>query len=105
VLRKSERESVICPELIKTDEEFELVRRISWFPEIVKEAAANFAPHTIAQYLLDTARVFTDFYSKVPILKAEDEKLISSRLAIVKAYATVLKKGLSILGIKTLDRM
>ena len=105
LLRKGEREVKIHPELIGTDEEFELVRRVSWFPEIIKDAAANFTPHTIAQYLLETARVFTDFYSKVPILKADDENLISSRLAIVKAYATVLKKGLSILGIKTLDRM
>lgn len=105
LLRKAEIQPMIFPELVKTDEEFELVRRISWFPEIVKEAAANFAPHTIAQYLLDTARVFTDFYSKVPILKSDDGNLVSSRLAIVEAYATVLKKGLSILGIKTLDRM
>ena len=105
MVRKYKGEFKVNPALLKTDEEFELVRRLSWFPDMIKDASESFSPHTIAQYLLETARVFTDFYSKIPILKAESEELADSRIALAKAYADVLKKGLSILGIKTLARM
>lgn len=105
ILRKADVDMEIYPEMLKKNEEFELIRRLSWFPEIIEEAGNNFAPHVIAQYLLETARVFTVFYSKIPVLKADDEKLIMSRLALIRAYATVIKKGLLLLGIDILDRM
>jgi len=106
ILRKKVNLDIeVHPEMLVEDEEFELIRRLSWFPGIVKEAGNNFAPHIIARYLLESARIFTVFYSNVPVLKAHSKKLMISRLALIKAYAIVIKKGLSLLGIDVLNRM
>jgi arginyl-tRNA synthetase len=105
ILRKAEVKPEYIPELLKEKEEADLLKALSRFPEIIKDAASNFAPHTIAQYLLDIARVFTAFYQAVPVLKAENENITKARLGLIEAYATVIKKGLSLLGIDVLERM
>ncbi|MCD4785827.1 MAG: arginine--tRNA ligase [Candidatus Eremiobacteraeota bacterium] len=105
ILRKADVEIEIYPELLKENEEFDLIRKLSRFPETIKEAGNNFAPHIIAQYLLEIARAFSVFYGKIPVLKAPGKKLMMSRLALIRAYADVIKRSLSLLGIDTLSRM
>lgn len=105
ILRKSDTAGSFNPELLQEEEEFALVRKLAWFPEIIHNAAEGFSPHTIAQYLVETARVFTAFYNKIPVLKAGDDQLVKARLELLKIYAIVIRKGLEILGIRVLDRM
>jgi arginyl-tRNA synthetase len=105
LLRKSETKGTVKPELLTQPEEFALLRRLARFPDAVMEAAKEFAPHIIAQQLIETARVFTDFYGKVPVLKADSEDLIATRLQLVRHYAKVMKTGLALLGIETVERM
>ena len=74
------------------------------FREMVKEASEGYHPHIVARYLFELAQVFNNFYQSLPVLSAEkDEKQL--RLALVKKTADVLKKGLSLLGIGTPERM
>ncbi len=83
-------------------EERELLRKIEHFDSVVEEAAANYAPNLLANYLLDFAKVFNLFYQKHPIIKAEKSEL---RLALTCAVAVVLKQGLNLLGIDSPERM
>ncbi|MCE1247537.1 MAG: arginine--tRNA ligase [Firmicutes bacterium] len=105
LLRKADAAGQVMPELLTEPEEFSLLRRLARFPEAVAEAAKEFAPHIIAQYLIETARIFTEFYGRVPVLKAADENIIATRLQLVRYYAEVMKSGLALLGIKTVERM
>jgi len=85
-------------------EESDLLRAIALFPEIVEKSAKDLAPNHIANYLYDLASKYNLFYQKYPILKAEKEKR-ELRLLITQATAKIIKKGLYLLGIKTVVRM
>lgn len=85
-------------------EEREILRTIEYFEEIVKEAAANYAPHIIAQYLTGLAKTFNLFYQKHRIINASQNKK-DLRLALTYAVASVLKQGLYLLGIEAPEKM
>lgn len=85
-------------------DELNLMRKLYQFPEIVLKSAEQFSPNFIANYLYELASRYNLFYQKNPILKAEkDTKEL--RLLITQATANVIKKGLYLLGIKTVERM
>ncbi len=80
-------------------EERALARLLSQFPDVVGDAAANFAPNTICTYLFQLAGAFNLFYAKHPILGEPQ------RLTLTAATAQVLKNGLYLLGIEILEQM
>lgn len=102
VLRKSQNK---FDQLVKLDqfgfnpEERNLARRIAQFPDVVAEAARNFAPNTLCTYLFHLAQEFNLLYAKHPILGQ------SQRLVLTAATAQVIKNGLYFLGIETVERM
>ena len=107
VLRKSNSDHTLINHLIKVNfnyEENTLLRTLCNFPEIVFEAAKNLAPNLIANYLFDLAQKYNLFYQKHKILEAEDN-VRYLRLLLTKATGETIKKGLSLLGIKTVDKM
>jgi len=88
---------------IESQEVF-LLRLLHQFSEIVENAAKSFAPNYIATYLFELAQQFNLFYQKYPVLKAEKD-VKDFRLLLTKAAGEVLKKGLDLLGIKTVEKM
>lgn len=87
-----------------TVEDENLLRAIYKFPEVVEEAAIKFAPHLIAHYLYKLAKDFNMFYQKNPILKASVD-IKPLRVTLTKAVSTILKRGLYLLGIETVEKM
>lgn len=75
------------------------------FPEIVRDAIAQYAPHTVAVYLLELARAFNSYYGGNKIIDTEDKEGTESRLALVTAAKTVIKNGLFVLGIQAPEKM
>ena len=86
------------------NEELLLIRKLYHFQDVVLRAAQQLSPNLIASYLYEVASVYNLFYQKNPILKA-DEETRNLRLAITQATANVIKKGLYLLGIKTVEKM
>ena len=86
------------------NEELLLIRKLYHFPDVVLRAAQQLSPNLIASYLYEVASVYNLFYQKNPILKANEETR-NLRLAITQATANVIKKGLYLLGIKTVEKM
>jgi arginyl-tRNA synthetase len=91
-------------------EEKNLARAIFFFPEIVAEAAASLSPNLLCSYLFKLAQAFNLFYQKWPILPSSSPNSPSTpssltRLALTAATAQVLKNGLNLLGIQTVERM
>jgi arginyl-tRNA synthetase len=105
ILKKAGMEPEFNPGLLKEKEEINLVKSLSRFPEAIRESAEGFYPHVISQYLLETARVFTAFYQSIRVLDDENKGLVRARLALIKSYAVVIRKGLALLGIDVLERM
>jgi len=66
--------------------------------------AEDYRPNLLCNYLYELAGYFTSFYENCPVLKAEAEQR-GSRLLLCDLAARVLKKGLEVLGIETLEQM
>lgn len=75
------------------------------FPNIVISAANTCKPNLVADYIFETAKKFNTFYNAIPILKEENQDIIKSRLLLAEKTGKIMKDGLQLLGIKTVDRM
>jgi arginyl-tRNA synthetase len=71
----------------------------------VTAVASAAEPHRLAGFLFETASAFTAFYERCPVLKAADESVRNSRLALSALTLRVLLTGLGLLGIPVPDRM
>lgn len=87
-----------------TDEEKKIMQLLYQFPEVISLAESSKSPHHIATYLFDIAQSFNLFYQKHPILKADD-KTKNFRLLLTRSTKKILENGLSLLGIKTVQKM
>jgi arginyl-tRNA synthetase len=88
------------PEL--SNYEFELIKKISHFPETVELAGKKLSPHVIAMYSYELAKLFNEFYHKCKVIGSEEEAF---RLKLVNAFRITLKNALFCLGIETMDEM
>lgn len=85
-------------------EEQDIIRFLQQFESEVKRSAEDLAPNYIANYLYELAKKYNLFYQKNPILKADaSQKYL--RIQITKAVGHILKTGLYLLGIKTVEKM
>lgn len=88
-----------------SNEEFELVKQLSKFNEVVKQALDKLQPSIITRYVIDISKAFNKFYTAINISNSHDEISRSSRLNLVKASLQVIKNGLSLIGLETVDEM
>ena len=82
-----------------------LVLELMAFGEAVRGAHDAAAPHRICTHLFDLAQTFSRFYESCPVLKADDDATVTSRLALCALTARTLADGLDLLGIAAPDRM
>jgi arginyl-tRNA synthetase len=75
------------------------------FEDALCGAAADYRPHVITGYLWDLAKAYSGFFQNCPVLKAETPELRRSRLLLCDLTARVIQCGLSLLGIRTVERM
>jgi arginyl-tRNA synthetase len=98
------REQPPLPALAKVEERA-LALALLQFPEALDSAAAEYMPHAITAYLWELANAYSGFYQNCPVLKAESPELRRSRLLLCDLTARTLQLGLSLLGIRTPDKM
>ncbi|MFJ2648523.1 arginine--tRNA ligase [Streptomyces sp. NPDC087420] len=75
------------------------------FGEVLAEVATAYEPHRLAAYLYQLASLFTTFYDQCPVLKAESPALVENRLFLCALTAQTLEQGLTLLGIRTPERL
>jgi arginyl-tRNA synthetase len=81
-----------------------LVKTLLQFPDEVRTAADARAPHKLATFLRDVATAFNAFYRDCRIV-GEETALATARLKLARATRTVLKNGLTILGVTAPEQM
>lgn len=84
--------------------EAELIKAIDAFPAVVRAAAENYEPSTVARFAVDTAQKFNKFYIDCKILQASEEER-AFRLSLTKAALTALTNALTLLGIGVPEKM
>lgn len=106
VLRKAGLDEIkpLAIEKITSDEEFSLVKKLAGFEDVVVKAKEKYEPSLVTRHLTDIAKSFNKFYNSSKIM-VEDEKLKEERLALAYATSVVIKTGLGLLGIKTVEKM
>lgn len=108
ILRKAQQQgfSTSMPDSAELSaKEIRLVKILSSYPQKVSEAASALSPALIANYCYDLAKEFNQYYHDTGILKEPDANLRSMRLALISALASVLRRGMNILGIELPERM
>ncbi|MEK6552672.1 MAG: arginine--tRNA ligase [Bacteroidota bacterium] len=91
-------------ELLITKEEQNLLKKLYEFPDDVIYSAENFETNRITSYLEELAALFHRFYTECRIIGSE-KKLAEARIALCIAVQTVIKNGLSILGVSAPEKM
>jgi arginyl-tRNA synthetase len=90
---------------LKEAAEIALLRLLAQYPQVLAKASRDLRPHYVCGYLFSLADAFNKFYEAVPVLKAEDEAVLLSRLKLVEAVKHVIASGLDVLGIEAPERM
>ncbi|MFE4054662.1 arginine--tRNA ligase [Streptomyces sp. YIM B13518] len=106
ILRKAgEVRPAAHPELDLHEAERALGLHLDAFGDTVFEAAAEYAPHKLAAYLYQLASLYTSFYDKCPVLKADSTEQVENRLFLCDLTARTLHRGMALLGIRTPERL
>lgn len=84
------------------DKEIQLIKKLSEFPGNVEKSSKQLNPSLIANYSLQLAHSFNEFYHSCPVIGNESEAF---RLELVRAFRTVMKNSLWLLGIDALEEM
>ncbi len=81
-----------------------LMLALAKYPDMLSNAARDFAPHDVTFYLRDLAATYHSYYDAERIL-VEDESVKKARLALVAATAQVIRNGLAVLGVSAPAKM
>ena len=95
----------LSEEIALSDKEKELIKSLSLFPSVVKEAGDAYSPAVIANYIYALVKEFNQFYHDHSILGEQDDAVRNFRLVLSKAIANTVQTGMSLLGIKVPERM
>jgi len=106
ILRKAEiTQTPLHPITLEEQAEEELARQLLLYGDAVALATTDRRPHHLCGYLFETASMYHRFYEACPVLKASSPALRNSRLTLAGLTGDILKDGLAILGIPTLEEM
>lgn len=85
--------------------EKELLITMEQYPVIIEQAAAEYNPSHIANYVYSVAKTFSSFYSEHKVANAESEDKKQLRLRLCQMTANIIASAMGLLGIKVPDRM
>ena len=85
--------------------EIDLIKQILRFPDVLKNACERNEPQYLPEYLKELASAFHVFYHNCRILGASSEKLEKERLILAQTVRTIMKNGLTLLGVSAPEKM
>ncbi len=92
-------------EIEMAPKEKSLIKLLYDYPATLEQAAQNFSPAMIANYVYDLAKEFNQFYQEITILKEEDSGKRAFRLALSEFTGNTIKSAMGLLGIEVPERM
>ena len=105
-LKRKHNAEVVMPSAVNiTAKEQEIIKLLTEFPAVIQEAAANYSPALVANYVYDLVKEYNTYYQNMAILTAESEELINFRLGLSVKVGEVIKTSMSLLGVNAPDRM
>jgi arginyl-tRNA synthetase len=90
--------------LLVEDEEKQLMHLLSRYPEVIVQAALDYEPHQLTNYLREVATLFHAYYNAHHFM-VDDAPLRQARLTLLLATRQILQNGFELLGINAPDVM
>jgi arginyl-tRNA synthetase len=91
--------------LLPNEKEIDLIKRVYFFPEVVREAGQELNPAVIASHCYELAKEFNQFYHDYSIMNAENPVSRRFRLLLSAVVVRTLAAGMELLGIAMPERM
>jgi arginyl-tRNA synthetase len=88
----------------ETPGEIALARKLAAFPAALDQAVSTLRPHFVSLYLYELAGAFSTFYNADRVL-VDDAPVRARRLLLCRRTLLVLRTGLHLLTLRTLDQM
>jgi len=85
--------------------EKEVLKQLQLFPETVQQAAEQYSPALLANYVYELVKRYNSFYQSVPILAEIVNDKRNFRILLSKQVAQTIKNGFALLGIDVPKRM
>jgi len=109
VYRKAENSGIKFPDQVHefnpNEKESSVIKILSTFPAVVKEAGENHSPALVANFVYELAKEFNQFYHEFSIMNEPDEQIRNFRLLLSRTIGKTIKKGFGLLGIDVPERM
>ncbi|MDR3144168.1 MAG: arginine--tRNA ligase [Puniceicoccales bacterium] len=96
--------NAVSADVIETEEERHLVRKLTYFPIILTQAVEELRPHYICAYLFELTSEYSAFYAANRVI-GEADNVTSRRLAIVMRTLSVMETAMHLLGLETCERL
>ena len=87
-----------------SEDEVSVLRKLAQFPEVVGEAAKEYSPNLVANYVFELASLANSFYEKYPVLQAEPNQK-NSRLKLISMASKTIKTCFGLFGIDAPERI
>lgn len=110
IFREAEKRGIkYLPDKAKADhfdnpEIISLLKIMARFPEDISDAARNFEPHRIANFLLKLAQRYHKFYTEHRVL-SDDGEMTNTYLSLCEGVKIILKNGLNLLAVNAPEKM
>lgn len=91
--------------LIINDKEKQIIKKISEFPSVIKNAGSNLSPATIINYTYDIVKDYNSYYQSVSILKISDKEMKNFRMSLSLMVARIIRNSMNLVGIDVPEKM
>jgi arginyl-tRNA synthetase len=88
-----------------SDTEKDGLKLVSEFGLKIAEAAKEYSPAIIAQYVYDIAKEYNKFYAELSIFNEMNSENLRFRVIYSKLVANVINRGMALLGIEVPNQM
>ena len=92
-------------DVLQSEKELDLLKKIGDFPQVVADAAKLRAPHRVATYIQELAATFHSFYNAEKVLNADNMPLPEARLALVTSARQTIANALKLIGVSAPEKM
>ncbi len=103
------RSRVLTPQSYEIEsisaKEKDILKQLLLYPETIQQAAKQYSPALIANYIYDLVKLFNSFYQNIPILGGDDSELESFRISLCNEVGKVISSGAALLGMSVPKRM
>ena len=82
-----------------------LLAQLVRFEEVIVQAARDYSPAFLAQYVYDLAKDYNGFYQELSIFNEPDDPLVTFRISLSRLTAKVIRRSMNLLGIEVPNRM